>query len=66
MLFRSTPQNIGSLAAYPFAPYASDGIGRRATVLLGATIMCIATALQTASQSVNMFIGARLVCSFLH
>lgn len=54
-------QNIGSLAAYPFAPYLTDGIGRRLTILLGATIMCAATALQTASQSVNMFIGARCV-----
>ena len=54
-------QNIGSLAAYPFAPYLSDGLGRRMAVLLGATIMCVATAIQTASQSVGMFIGARYV-----
>lgn len=54
-------QNIGSLAAYPFAPYASDGIGRRHTILLGAIIMIGATAIQTASQSVGMFIGARYV-----
>lgn len=52
-------QNIGAIAAYPFAPYLSDGLGRRPTVLIGAAIMCAATALQTASQSVRMFIGAR-------
>ncbi|KAL5499223.1 hypothetical protein ACEPAH_1741 [Sanghuangporus vaninii] len=57
-------QNIGSLAAYPFAPYASDYLGRRPTVFLGASIMCVATALQTASQSVNMFIGARFLIGF--
>ncbi|KAJ7237386.1 hypothetical protein C8J57DRAFT_1568496 [Mycena rebaudengoi] len=57
-------QNIGALAAYPFAPYLSDGIGRRMTVLLGASIMCIATAVQTASQSFGMFIGARLLIGF--
>ena len=32
-------QNIGALAGLPFAPYLSDGIGRRAAVLLGAGIM---------------------------
>lgn len=52
-------QNIGALAAYPFAPYLSDGVGRRPAVFIGAVIMCGATALQTASQSVGMFIGAR-------
>jgi MFS family permease len=57
-------QNIGSLAAYPFAPYISDGIGRRLTVFLGAFIMCAATAVQTASQNVGMFIGARFLIGF--
>lgn len=52
-------QNIGCLAAYPISPYISDGLGRRAAIFLGATIMIGATALQTASQSVGMFIGAR-------
>lgn len=57
-------QNIGALAGYPFAPYMSDGIGRRKTVFFGATIMCVATAVQTASQSVGMFIGARFLIGF--
>jgi len=57
-------QNIGSLATVPLAPYASDGFGRRRTILLGATIMCIATAIQTAAQSVGMFIGARFLIGF--
>ncbi|KAL0959684.1 hypothetical protein HGRIS_011382 [Hohenbuehelia grisea] len=57
-------QNIGCLAAYPFSPYLSDGIGRRPTVFLGAAIMCIATVIQTAAQSVGMFIGARFLIGF--
>ncbi|KAJ7723620.1 hexose transporter [Mycena maculata] len=57
-------QNIGALAGYPFAPYLCDGIGRRPTVFLGALIMVIATAIQTASPSVNMFIGARFMIGF--
>lgn len=54
-------QNIGSLCALPFAPYMADGVGRRPTIFFGAVLMIIATVLQTASQSVSMFIGARCV-----
>ncbi|KAJ7076584.1 hexose transporter [Mycena belliarum] len=57
-------QNIGALAGYPFAPYLCDGIGRRPTVFIGALLMVIATAIQTASQSVGMFIGARFLVGF--
>ncbi|KAI0075843.1 general substrate transporter [Panus rudis PR-1116 ss-1] len=57
-------QNIGCLAAYPFSPYVTDGLGRRAAVALGAIIMCAATILQTASHSVGMFIGARFLIGF--
>ncbi|KAJ3887656.1 general substrate transporter [Lentinula edodes] len=56
--------NIGSLAAYPFAPYLSDGIGRRRTVIFGASIMCFAAIIQAAAQSVGMFIGARFLIGF--
>ncbi|KAF9500735.1 hexose transporter [Pleurotus eryngii] len=57
-------QNIGCLAAYPFSPYISDGLGRKSAIFLGACIMCIATVIQTASQSVGMFIGARFLIGF--
>jgi MFS family permease len=57
-------QNIGSLAAYPFAPYISDGFGRRMTVFLGALIMVGGVIIQTCATSVNMFIGARLMIGF--
>ena len=39
-------------------------MGRRRAVWLGAAIMCIATAIQTASPSVGMFIGARFLVGF--
>ncbi len=52
-------QNIGSLAAYPFAPYLSDGLGRRRTIWIGATIMIAGVAIQSASQNLGMFIAAR-------
>ncbi|KAF9000417.1 general substrate transporter [Cyathus striatus] len=57
-------QNIGSLAAYPFSPYLSDGLGRRTAVLFGAGLMVAATVIQTASHSVGMFIGARFLIGF--
>ena len=57
-------QHIGSLSAYPFAPYISDGIGRRPAIFIGATIMVGATVLQTASQNVRMFIGSRFLIGF--
>ncbi|KAF6745384.1 hexose transporter [Ephemerocybe angulata] len=46
-------QNIGSLAAYPFAPYVSDGVGRKASIFFGATIIPF-----------GMFIGARFLIGF--
>ncbi|KAF8149400.1 general substrate transporter [Crassisporium funariophilum] len=57
-------QNIGSLAAYPFSPYVTDGFGRRPAIFFGAVVMVGATILQTASNSVGMFIGARFLIGF--
>ncbi|KAI0031002.1 hexose transporter [Vararia minispora EC-137] len=57
-------QNIGSIAAFPFAPYLSDGIGRRYTIIIGSTIVLVGAALQTASRSIGMFIGARFMIGF--
>lgn len=57
-------QNIGTLCAYPFAPYMSDGMGRRFSIAFGASVMIAATVIQTASNSVQMFIGARFLIGF--
>ncbi|KAH9919814.1 hexose transporter [Fomitopsis serialis] len=57
-------QNIGALAAYPFAPYLSDGLGRRRTVWIGSAIMLLGVALQTAAQNLGFFIGARFLIGF--
>jgi len=57
-------QNIGSLAAYPFAPYLSDGLGRRPAIWIGATIMLVAVILQSAAHNWGMFIGARFLIGF--
>ncbi|KAF7328253.1 MFS domain-containing protein [Mycena venus] len=60
----SSIQNIGALAGYPFARYLSDFIERRPTVFIGALLTVIVTAIQTTSQSVGMFIGARFRIGF--
>ncbi|KAA1470430.1 hexose transporter [Dentipellis sp. KUC8613] len=57
-------QNIGSVAGYPFVPYMTDGIGRRLTIAFGIIFMIAATVVQTAAQSVEMFIGARFMIGF--
>ena len=54
-------KNIGSLCALPFAPYMADILGRKSCIVWGACLMIIGTVIQTASQSVHMFIGARHV-----
>lgn len=54
-------QNIGSLCSLPFAPYLADLMGRRSCIILGACLMVMGTIIQTASQTVHMFIGARWV-----
>ena len=57
-------QQIGSLASLPFTPYFSDGFGRKRTIFFGAVVVIAGAIIQTASQSVNMFIGARFMCTF--
>ncbi|KAG1731213.1 general substrate transporter [Suillus paluster] len=57
-------QSIGSLSAYPFAPYMADGMGRRFSIIFGASLMIVAAVIQTASHSIQMFIGARFMIGF--
>jgi len=52
-------QNIGLLVGLPFAPYISDGIGRRTAVLVGAAIMVcphpITSSLTNRSMTIHEF-----------
>ena len=45
----------------PFTPLASDGLGRRAAVVIGAVIMLGGVTLQALSTTVEMLIGARVI-----
>lgn len=55
-------QSIGGLAGLPVAPYMSDRLGRRLTIVIGCLIMILGAGIQTGSTTVGMFIGARF-CS---
>ncbi|KIJ36375.1 hypothetical protein M422DRAFT_212350 [Sphaerobolus stellatus SS14] len=57
-------QNIGSLSGLPFAPYVTDWAGRRKAIFLGACLMVCGAIVQTASQSLGMFVGARFLMGF--
>ena len=57
-------QSIGGIVGLPFAPILADRVGRRATIFVGACIMIIGVAIQTAAQNVGMFIGCRFLIGF--
>ncbi|KAI0763426.1 hexose transporter [Trametes elegans] len=57
-------QNLGGLAGLPFAPYLSDGIGRRPSIWIGAVFMLAGAVLQTACMDIHQFIGARCLLGF--
>ncbi|QRW22703.1 Sugar (and other) transporter [Rhizoctonia solani] len=57
-------QNIGSLAAIPFAPYVADHFGRRTGIILGCLCMFLATGLQAGAQNNAMFIAGRGLVGF--
>lgn len=60
----NTIQAYGSFAALPVSLYATDGLGRRTSIVIGALLMCIANAIQTAATSLDMFIAARFLVGF--
>lgn len=47
--------------AMPFTPLASDRLGRRAALFIGASLMLAGVAVQCSSVTVAMFIGARFL-----
>ncbi|WOO79084.1 Lactose permease [Vanrija pseudolonga] len=57
-------QSIGTICGLPFAPYASDYLGRRGAIFLACTIMILASGLQAGAQNVAMFIASRFLIGF--
>lgn len=52
-------QNIGGFIALPFAPYITDGLGRKKGIFVGGIIMLGGVALQAQAVNVTQFILAR-------
>ncbi|KAJ3999448.1 hypothetical protein F5050DRAFT_1709706 [Lentinula boryana] len=57
-------QNIGGLIGLPITPFASDGLGRRLTLIIGSIVMLGGVALQFSSTTMQMFIAARVLIGF--
>jgi len=56
--------SVGSLVALPVTPYTADILGRRAGIVIGATIMILGVVLQSISINIHMFIAARFFLGF--
>lgn len=48
----------------PLTPLVSDGLGRRAAIVIGAVIMLGGVSLQVVATHVHMLIGARVISEF--
>jgi MFS family permease len=57
-------QTIGGVAGLPSAPIVTERWGRKWSISIGNVVVMIATALQTASTNVGMFIGSRGLVGF--
>ena len=62
--FMSAAQHFGSLVALPFAPYISDGIGRRKTLSIGCFFVVVGVVLQVLAANVGHFIASRCISAF--
>lgn len=54
-------QSIGSVIALPVTGMLSDRIGRRLTLLSGAIVIVVASAIQAASVNYGMFVFSRVL-----
>ncbi|KAK3110149.1 hypothetical protein LTR53_015864 [Teratosphaeriaceae sp. CCFEE 6253] len=53
--------SVGQVVGLPFVPLLADGIGRKWTILLGSSLIFLGVVLQTASNTIGMFIAARFI-----
>jgi MFS family permease len=54
-------QSIGSFVSLPFIGHLSDRIGRKYTLLSGAIVIVVASAIQAASVNYGMFVFSRVL-----
>ncbi|KAL2074227.1 hypothetical protein VTL71DRAFT_8005 [Oculimacula yallundae] len=56
--------NCGSLAAAPLVPYATDRLGRRIGMFIGAVVIIAGTCVQATSKAMPQFMGGRFLLGF--
>ncbi|KAF9648582.1 general substrate transporter [Thelephora ganbajun] len=52
----SSAYSLGTIFSLPFVPFIADRLGRKMSIVFGSIIMVIGAILQTATQSIAMFI----------
>ncbi|KAJ6476271.1 hypothetical protein C8R45DRAFT_375353 [Mycena sanguinolenta] len=56
--------SLAAIFSLPLVPIVVDGRGRRASIILGCTLMVFGSVLQGAAQNVYMFVAARFILGF--
>ncbi|KAG4437504.1 hypothetical protein IFR05_007014 [Cadophora sp. M221] len=56
--------NVGSLAAAPLVPFATDRLGRRVGMFIGSVVIIIGTCVQATSKAMPQFMGGRFLLGF--
>ncbi|KAG1744002.1 uncharacterized protein EDB91DRAFT_1124164 [Suillus paluster] len=60
----NSASGIGILSGTPFSPYASDLLGRRATMFIGAIIILAGVLTQASATTMQVFLGGRALSGF--
>ncbi|RSM06199.1 hypothetical protein CEP52_005812 [Fusarium oligoseptatum] len=55
---------LGAILSTPLSAFISDRFGRRQSIIIGSIIMILGVVMQTASSSIGLFIGGRIVVGF--
>lgn len=55
---------LGAICSTPFSAWVADRFGRRWSVLIGSVIMIFGVIIQTASNTLGIFIGGRVIIGF--
>ncbi|KAF5664813.1 lactose permease [Fusarium heterosporum] len=56
--------NVGSIAAAPTVPYATDRFGRKVGMITGSVIIIIGTCVQATANAMPQFMGGRFLLGF--
>ncbi|KAI0596648.1 sugar transporter [Biscogniauxia sp. FL1348] len=55
---------IGSLASIPLVPVLADNLGRKVPIIIGCVIMIVGAVIQGTAQSLDAFMGGRVMMGF--